>query len=135
MPALRAIRYTREIGRISTVKLARDWVVDNVPQGAKVTIETRALLLDPLRYQVSNIPQLIADPLSRAPREYDTYAAEGVDYIIASGQSFGPIMASPRNFPDEYRRYMQLFERSHEIARFPPNAQHPGPELRVYKLK
>ena len=33
------------------------------------------------------------------------------------------------------KAYMTLFEQSRELARFSPNANHPGPELRVYRLK
>jgi hypothetical protein len=134
-PALQSISYARSIGRVSTVRQARDWVLDNVPRGTSVVIETRALLLDPQHYRVINVPSLISDPRNRQPREYTDYVNQNVEYVVASSQAYGPVLAAPQRFPDDYARYMRIFEQSREVARLSPSNEHPGPELRILKIK
>ena len=44
-------------------------------------------------------------------------------------------MAQPHNFPAEYDAYMKLFTLSQELVRFTPDKDHPGPEIRILRLK
>jgi 4-amino-4-deoxy-L-arabinose transferase-like glycosyltransferase len=132
--AFRAIAFDRNLGRQSTVEQAYEWITKNVPRGSAVAIETRALLLSG-DYRAANFPRLISDHLTREPRERAYYVSEGYDYLIASSQQFGPVFEAPQRHPKEYSAYMRLFEQSTEVIRFPPSEEHPGPELRVYKLR
>ena len=54
---------------------------------------------------------------------------------MASSQAYGSVMDEPHKRPDDYAAYMRLFEQSVELVRFTPSAEHPGPELRIFKLK
>jgi 4-amino-4-deoxy-L-arabinose transferase-like glycosyltransferase len=126
-PSVQAINWDRDAGKVSTTSLAYGWVVSNVPPGSRVTIETRNLLLPP-QYQSENLPQLRA-------KSYDEYVAGHVDYLIASSQSFGPYLTSPAAFPHEYGEYMRIFTQAREVAHFAPSDEHPGPELRILKVK
>jgi 4-amino-4-deoxy-L-arabinose transferase-like glycosyltransferase len=126
-PSMQAINWDRNAGKVSTVSLAYDWVLSHVPPGSKVTLETRNLLL-PGQYRSVNVPQLRA-------KSYDEYAADGVDYLIASSQSYGPYLTSPASFPREYGEYTRIFSQAREVAHFSPSNDHPGPELRILKVK
>ena len=47
----------------------------------------------------------------------------------------GVYLDDPRDYPEENRQYRQLFAQTDEIARFTGSREHPGPELRVLRIK
>ena len=131
-PAWQSLAFMRALTRTSTVEQAHVWMIDHLPKGASIVIETQGLLA-PKQFKSRNVPQLVLD--YRAPQEYADYVASGVEYIVASSQKYGDAMTKPHEHPDLYAAYMRLFTQSREIARFKQDPQHPGPELRIYKLK
>jgi 4-amino-4-deoxy-L-arabinose transferase-like glycosyltransferase len=132
-PAWQSLGFIRMMARTSTVAQAYTWILSDVPKGASIVIETQALLLSPKAYKVKNVPQLVLD--SRAPGEYADYVKAGVDYIVASSQKYGDPLSRPKDFPDLSDAYTRLFGQSQEVMRFTPNAEHPGPEIRVFRLR
>jgi 4-amino-4-deoxy-L-arabinose transferase-like glycosyltransferase len=127
-PALAAIRWNRDAGRVTTVDMAYEWLKANVPKNSQVIIEARNLLLPLSVATARNVPQL-------RYKTYDQYVAEKVDYLVASSQSYGRYLESPGDYPNEYTDYMRLFERARELARFTPDRDTPGPELRIFKVQ
>jgi hypothetical protein len=129
-PAMVSIRSDRDLTRVSTVDLAYQWIVQNLPEGASVVVETRALLL-PSRFRSKNVGQL-------RPKDYTQWRNEGVDYFVASSEAYGKYLedatGGPQNYPREYDEYMRIFVQSREIMRFPPSSDHPGPEIRILKV-
>lgn len=125
-PALTAVRFNRGIGRVSTIDLAYGWITENIPPGARVAMEGGHLSLEET-YRLERMPQL-------RQRTFEEYVAGGTDYLIASSQAYGPYLERPREFRDEYTQYMTLFSHAEELARFTPDEQHPGPELRILKV-
>jgi 4-amino-4-deoxy-L-arabinose transferase-like glycosyltransferase len=134
IPTIQAVQFDQTIGRRSTVELAHEWIQDNVPRKSRIAVETRALLLSPSDYAAQNFPRLISDHLTHASRDYETYIREGYQYMVASSQAYGPIFDAPQKAFDEYAAYRRLFDQSTELIRFTPSVQHPGPELRVFRL-
>jgi hypothetical protein len=104
------------------------WIRANVPEESQITIESNRLTLAGEPYRTQNVGQL---------REftYEDYAASGVDYLVASSQSYGPYLHEPHKAPREYAEYMRLFTQAKEVARFTPPAGKPWPELVIYKVK
>lgn len=131
-PAWQSLHFMRDLTRVSTVEQAHAWMLDHLPKGSSIVIETQALLA-PKSFKAKNVPQLVRD--FRAPQEHAEYVDAGVEYIIASSQKYGDPLQFPHRHPDLYAAYMRLFEQSRELARFTPDPNHPGPELRIYKLK
>ena len=132
-PALQSIGFVRNIARVSTVEQAYHWILSNIPKGSTIIIETQVLRLEPGLFSATNVPQLVLD--YRAPQDYEAYVKSGAQYIIASSQKYGDAMDSSHQYPELYKAYMTLFSQSHEIVRFRPDPDHPGPELRIYKLR
>ena len=130
-PAYNAIQFDANEAKVWTTQQAYDWILREIPRGSKVTIETRQILL-PTDYQATYLPQLRG-------HSFDDYAAQGVDYLVASSQSYGNYFdtknAGPARYPSEYAEYQNIFRQAREIARFNPSAEHPGPELRILKVK
>ena len=124
--ALTSWEFDREIGKVWTSELAYHWIMSHVPKGSRVVIESRNLLL-PVGYDATNVPQLRA-------KGVDGYQADGVTYLVASSQCYGPYLARPASDPRAYTDYMTLFRSTEEIARFTPSSEHPGSELRILKV-
>jgi 4-amino-4-deoxy-L-arabinose transferase-like glycosyltransferase len=126
-PVVTAISFNHRITRRGTLDAAYDWMRQNLPQGSKIVMENSALTLPGAVYEFTTIPQL-------RQRAYDEYREQGVDYIVASSQSYGPYLAAPQRYPREYADYMRLFHHVQEMKRFTPSSDSPGPELIVFKV-
>ena len=126
-PAYTSISFDANAARTWTTQQAYEWITRQVPRGSKITIETRALLL-PADYRAENVTQLRLTPL-------ESYAASSTDYLVASSQCYGPYLDEPQKYPAEYGDYVRLFRQVPEVARFTPSKEHPGPELRILKVK
>lgn len=126
-PAARSIAFDREIGRTSTVDLAYRWITEHVPPGAKIAIETRALLL-PAEYPSVNMTSL-------AESDYDQYVAQGFDYVLASSVIYAPVFRAPAAHVDAHHAYRSVFGRAVEVATFVGTDEVPGPTLRLFKLQ
>ncbi len=128
-PLVASIGFDRQIARADTTRQAYDWIHQHLPAGATVVVETRKMLLPPL-YKSRNVGQL-------RYQTYEDYRREGVQYLVASSQSYGPYLNSPQIHPNEYAEYMRIFEQSRELARFTPSPDGmklPGPELRIFQV-
>ena len=127
--AITSIRFNRELGRKGTAALAFEWILRNVPANATVVIESAGLVLTHTpQYQSRNIRQL-------RQHDYAHYVRTGADYLVASSQVYGPYFEEPHRHPREYAEYMRIFEQSEEVARFTATPQHPGPELRIFRVQ
>ena len=124
-PAYTSISYDVDASKVWTTKQASDWILREVPKGAKITIETEEFQV-PASYRVDYVKQLRLVPL-------ETYAASGTDYLVASSEVYGPYVSNPQGTPNEYADYARLFHETREVARFTPSKAHPGPELRILK--
>ena len=132
-PAIQAVSWNVMISRTRTVDQAYTWIVEHVPKGSTVALETRELLLAPETYKTLNVPRLVMD--HRSPGDYDAFVAQGFQYVVASSGGYGKAFEEPHKLPEQYAAYMRLFEQSHEVARFTPSEEHPGPEIRIFALK
>lgn len=126
-PALRSIQYDRMVARHGTEDLAYDWINANLPKGANIVLESRKIVFPPGPYNTRNVRNLLI-------QGYDDYVTQGVEYIVASSQCYGPSFEAPHQFRTEYAAYMSIFEQMHELVRFTPSVDNPGPELRIFKV-
>jgi hypothetical protein len=126
-PSYRALAFDADASRVWTTQQAYEWTLQQIPKGSRIGIETRELLL-PETYEVQHYKQLRLTPV-------ETYRAASLDYLIASSQSYGPYLNEPAKYPVEHGDYVRLFREFQEVARFGPSRDHPGPEIRVLKVK
>ncbi len=94
-PLYASIRFDAQIARADTTRLAYDWIRQYVPPGSTVVVETRKLLLPP-PYKSRNVAQL-------RYQTYEDYRREGVQYLVASSQSYGPYLSGPHVHPNDTR--------------------------------
>jgi 4-amino-4-deoxy-L-arabinose transferase-like glycosyltransferase len=127
-PATTAVGYDVDAAKVSTQGLAYEWIRRELPNGSGIRLEGSVTLRLPAAYRASYAKQLWTDPPG-------SYAAQNVDYLVASSQCYGPFLADPAGYRVEYGAYQRLFAETDEIARFVPSPDHPGPELRILKVR
>ena len=126
-PGIQAIGFNRTHGA-ATVRQSYQWIMANLPGDSTVVIECRNLVAPTRSFRGTNVRQL-------RDRTYEDYVAQGVDYVVASSQCYGPYFESPQKFPREYGEYRALFSRMREVARFTPPRGYPWPEMVIYKVE
>ncbi len=123
-----SIGFNRAFSRQGTAALAYQWLMHNAPKGSTIVIESAGLVLTHGPFKSRNVPQL-------RERPYAHYVESGVDYLVASSQCYGRYLQSPQQFPQQYAEYMRIFEQTQAVATFAPTREHPGPELRILKVR
>ena len=126
-PLLISWGFAAEAGKLSTKGQTYRWLLANVPPGTGIAVEGEAMQVGPL-YRYVPVRRIV----DRSTRQY---AGDSVKYLITSSEYFGPVLAAPEAFADEFAAYMTLFRGGQEVVRFPPSPDHPGPELRVIEVR
>ena len=126
-PGIQAIGFNRTHGA-GTVRQAYQWIMANVPGDATVVIECETSSPPTRSFKGTNVRQL-------RDLTYEDYVAQGVDYLVASSQCYGPYSSLRQQFPREYGEYRALFSRMREVARFTPPRGYPWPEMVIYKVE
>jgi 4-amino-4-deoxy-L-arabinose transferase-like glycosyltransferase len=126
-PAYTAIKYNADAAKTWTQGLAYDWIRHNLPAGTAIRLEGSLALKLPPAYKASYSKSLRTDP--------QDYADQGVQYLVASSQSYGRFYEDPASYATEHAEYQRIFEGNEEVARFTPSSNHPGPELVILKVR
>lgn len=126
--AITSVQFNRMIAKHGTAAQAFDWISQHVPEGSTIVIESAGLVLRHSPFKSHNVRQL-------RHQDYANYVEKGVDYLVASSQCYGPYLETPHLYPREYAEYMRIFEQSELMATFTASADHPGPELRIFKVR
>lgn len=127
-PLVTSATFLRALGRTTTQDLAYQWVEANVPNGAKVVVERRVLLLPDHRFR-AEYPTRIVD------QSYEQYRQAGAQYLLATSQVYGPAFADPGRNRETYDAYMTLRTLGREVATFSPAADRPGPEIVIVEVR
>jgi 4-amino-4-deoxy-L-arabinose transferase-like glycosyltransferase len=112
--------------RLNTVdsrETARTWIVENLPPGTKVALESYAPFVDPERYSVQGFTWLI----SHTP---EWYVEQGFEYLVFAEGMFGRFYAEPDRYATEIAQYEAFFERFELVRLFTDG----GYEVRVYRV-
>jgi hypothetical protein len=127
-PSVTAIGFVRGLGVKTTEALAYEWIATHVFPGSQFVSEARSLQLPYPRYQMESVRAL-------TDRDPASYSAAGVQYLIASQAAFGPAFAEARRTPGPAEAYERIFATAVETQVFKPSDDHPGPEIRILKLR
>jgi len=127
-PAYSSIGFDMNEGRVWTTEQAYWWIRREVPKGASIRFEGSVTVHLPPDYSASYMKELRMQDLDR-------YKREGIQYLVASSQVYGKYQIDAADYPEENRQYQQIFSGTEEVARFTATHDHPGPELRILRLK
>ena len=126
-PAVTALSFAQRIARTTTAGLAYRWLLEHAPPGSRLAIESGGLIPSADRYVVDFLHSLIDWNL-------DAYRRQRTDFVIASSDAFGHVLAGAPNSP-EAAKYRALFAQLDLMVSFVPSLEHPGAELRIYRLR
>jgi hypothetical protein len=127
-PAYTSINYDADAAKTWTQGLAYDWIRRELPPGTSIRLEGSVAPRLPAEYKASYAKQLRLDAT-------DEYSSKGVQYLVASSQCYGLYLGDPKAYRLEFDDYQRIFAQNEEVARFTPSTDHPGPELRILKVK
>ena len=174
------VRWDSELLRRRTIDLAKEWIIDNIPDRARIAVESTGyagpnirlysvidydiyrlspdelkalyaerIKTDPegsraLKYFIEHPPQpwhRVYDLNVRHPVPLEQLTGEGVEYfVISSGVAEGYAAARTKErLPDLVANRESFYEwvkaNCDLVKSFPSSKKHPGPEIRVYRLK
>lgn len=127
-PLIDAVGFNIRHGLRGTPALATEWITANIPEGSTIMWEGTDLSLSHLPYKGGHVHELRVRP-------YEYYVQNGVHYLVASSQRFGGPMLMPERDPEAHAAYSRIFAMTEEIARFTPDEERPGPELRILRVR
>jgi 4-amino-4-deoxy-L-arabinose transferase-like glycosyltransferase len=127
-PAYTAINYDANAAKEWTTEQAYNWITRELPAGTSIRLEGSLAIKLPAAYKASYVSQLRLDKVK-------VYAGSGIQYLVASSQSYGEYFLNPERFRSEFADYQAVFAQAEEVARFRPSDDHPGPELIILKVK
>lgn len=125
-PLWMAIGFDLNASKVWTTEEAYDWIIQSIPKGTTIRLESRVLLLPP-EYHAIYAKQLSTENVA-------VDASRGIDYLVASSEQYGPALNDPKTHAADYAGYQRLWRETQEVARFSPSAAHPGPEVRILKI-
>jgi dolichyl-phosphate-mannose-protein mannosyltransferase len=149
-PAVRTLPVALRETRPTTRLLARAWLSEHLPAGARVAVErgsapllaTHALLEDRLAESPDGVISDVAlgdrhvevwlVPTLASRGRPEDYVRQGVTHLVIAGDRLYP--ASPERFAREAAFYAELSGRSRLLASFEPSPTRDGPIVQVFAL-
>jgi hypothetical protein len=123
VPAYGSVEASSALARDDGRAQARVWIEQNIPPGAKVALESYAPFVDPARYEIQGLHQLIDHPAQ-------WYFDNGFDYLVFSEGWYGRFYADPARYGTAIGLYEALFAAFEEEQSFPD----PGLDVRVFRV-
>ena len=127
-PAYTSQQFDAQESRVWTTEQAYNWILRRLPKGTPIRFEGSVTIRLPSDYKASYVKQL-------GMQDIEAYRQAEIQYLVASSQVFGRFFDNPAAYPEESRQYRRLFEQTEEVARFTGTPEHPGPELRILRVR
>ncbi|MBN1593088.1 MAG: glycosyltransferase family 39 protein [Candidatus Coatesbacteria bacterium] len=115
----------------STRILAREWVIRNLPDGAKVAYETYSVNLD----ATSEYFELFGPTMLAARGSLREFYNAGFEYLVVTSSIYDRFLAQPDRYPCEASFYSTLFEKGYLVKEFKPSDLNRGPTVRIYRIR
>lgn len=105
---------------------AANWIIAQIPAGAKLRMEQGTPFLPPDRYRNANEQRPIGT------YEPAWYQQQGFDYLVASSIQYEELS---QNNPEAAANYQRVFQQFSLVQEFKGNSgEYPGPTIKIYKV-
>jgi dolichyl-phosphate-mannose-protein mannosyltransferase len=121
-------RFSLQYVSPSTRVLAREWVIEHVPAGARIAEEWYTAPLAGTRFLVS---QSFSVATGKTLADYER---EGYRYLVVSSAIYLRYVTQPDRHPAEASFYRDLFRSGRLLQAFAPSATRRGPVISIYEL-
>ncbi len=132
VPLAWSIGDVRELTLKDTRLVAHDWIERNLPEGARVAVESSTPPLGDravLRLELPG-PARRTDP-NRAVERLRTL---GIEYVLVTGAVADRVLAAADRYPVEALFYAELETKTRRLLRVEPGGELAGPWVAVYRL-
>ena len=123
LPLELSLRQTSLRTQVDSRVTARQWIDQNLPEGATIALESYSPFASVSKFEVDGYPLII----DHTP---DWYIAEGYDYLIFGEGMYGRFYLEPDRYAVQIEQYDAFFNQFEEVRTF----QDGGYEVRIYKL-
>lgn len=123
LPLLQTMKGNTRLTTVDSRETARIWIAQNLPNGARIAIESYAPYVDPQRFSVQGFVRMI----DHTP---DWYIASGFEYLVFAQGMFGRFYLEPERYSNEVSRYEDLFCAFDMVKTFTDG----GYEVRIYHV-
>lgn len=121
----RSRAYTRLVTLPNTRWLAKVWIDENLPAGARIAREFYTPPIDAKKFRVDEVGYW---GLIRTPQ------LERYDYLIASSDDFARFVDHANRYPEQAAAYYRIFDRYELVKQFVADWRtSTGPEIRIYR--
>lgn len=118
------IKYAKLITQPDGRETSRIWIEQNLPEGSKLAIESYSPFVNPEKFQVQWVRQIIDHDLN-------WYYEQGFEYLIFSQGMYGRYFAEPQKYNEQVKKYQEFFEKLTPIIIFNDGNY----EVRIYKIQ
>lgn len=127
-PAWTAATSSISRARTTTRVLAREWIIDNLPPGTRITQEWYGAALTETGFVVTEIHDI-----GSAPGGPLGLFEDGADYLVVSSDMYDRYFREPGRYERQLAVYNGLFTEGDLVARFTPSWFRTGPDIRIYE--
>ena len=123
-PTSRTIVDTRRLTTVNSRETARVWIVDNLPPGSKIALESYAPFVEPALFLVRGVGRMI-------DREPEWYIENDFDYLVFGQGMYGRFYLQPEEYDTEVMQYDNFFDQFTLVKAFNDGNY----EVLVYEVK
>jgi 4-amino-4-deoxy-L-arabinose transferase-like glycosyltransferase len=129
-PFLQAVSLNRDRATIGTLEQAGAWIARTIRRDEPVVLETRnhTLRLPQLHFRAREVDRLIDHPIAQ-------YRTDGVVYVIAVSWTSEAYFADPARHAEEVAAYAAIDGSTEPVQTFTPAPDHPGPVVRILRIR
>ena len=115
----------------STLVLAHEWILSNLPSESRIAKEEYSAPLTATSFR------LVTGRFSLAQGyRLEDYFIDGYQYLVVSSSIYNRFLAASERYSAEASFYRDLFARGHLIRKFEPSGdQRPGPTILIYDIR
>jgi len=121
-------REALQMSQPSTRMLARDWIIGNLPAGAKLAQEWYTAPLAGAGFAVVESMSLARG------KTLEWYRGAGIRYLVTSDSISGRYLIQPDRYPSEAAFYRALRREGRLLAEFTPSPTRAGSRISIYEL-
>lgn len=121
-PFVNTVTYDQHILEPDNREMARVWLENNLPLGARIAVEPYSPYLARDKFMVEGVDGMT----SHSPQ---WYLQNGFEYLVFSYGTYGRFYEHPDQYPEIIQKYESLFAEFPEVKRFNVN----GFEIRIHK--
>jgi len=133
VPLVWSVGEVRQLTRVDTRLVAHAWIERNVTEDALVAAESST---PPVRPRPALTLELPGPGRPTDPnRDLETLRAQGVEYVLVTGNVADRVLAASNRYPDEAGFYADLESASRRVLRVDPRGGRAGPWVALYRLR